>query len=82
MFQKLEGFFLQIPKELTPFFKWHHRAMIDGLIRAGKSGLALKYIKVFGVQMQLIDEVKAKMSVLVCNKKLHDAHNLMVIVVY
>ena len=78
MFQKLEGFLLQIPKEFAPVFKWHHRVMIDGLIRAGKNGLALKYIEGFGVQMQLIDEIKAKMTVLVCNQKLHDAHNLMV----
>ena len=70
---------MRIPKELTPVFNWHHVVIVDGLLRVGKNVLALNYVERFGAQMQLIDEVKAKISVLVYNQKLHDAHNLMVL---
>ena len=78
MSQKLESCLLQVPKEVTPAFKWHHNVVIDSLLRNGKNSLALCYIQNFGVQMQLVDEVKSKISVLVYNQKFNAARDLMV----
>ena len=52
--------------------------MISGLLRGGKNNLALCYIEKFGAQMQTIDDVKAKIKVLVYNHKFDAAHKLMV----
>lgn len=52
--------------------------MIDGLLQGGKSSLALCYIENFGSQMQEVDDVKAKINVLVYNQKFDAAHELMV----
>ena len=78
MFQKLEKFLWLIPKEVTPVFQWHHGVMIDGLLRDGKTNLALCYIENFGSQMQTVDDVKAKIEVFVYNQKFDAAHELMV----
>ena len=67
-----------IPKEVTPVFQWYHGVMIDGLLRGGRTSLALGYVENFGSQMQTIDSVKAKIEVFVCNQKFHAAHELMV----
>ena len=82
MFQKLEKFLWLIPKEVTPAFSWYHGVMIDGLLQDGKNSLALCYIENFGAQMQLIDDVKAKIRVLVFNQKFDAAHELMVTTIY
>lgn len=79
MFQMLGKTMLQFPKEVAPVFKWHHSVVIDNLLRDRKYRLALHYIENFGVQMQLIDEVKAKLTVFIYNQKLNAAHGLMVI---
>ena len=73
---------LQIPKEVTPTFGWYHGVVVNGLLRDGKNRLALCYIHNFGVQMQLMDEVTAKISVFVYNQKLYAAHELMVIIIH
>jgi hypothetical protein len=78
MFQKLEKFLWLIPKDITPVFHWHHGVMIDGLLRDGRTSLALGYVENFGSQMQTIDNMKAKIEVFVCNQKFHAAHVLMV----
>ena len=77
-FQKLEKFLWLIPKEVVPVFQWHHGVMIDGLLRDGKTSLALCYVENFGSQMQIVDDVKAKIEVLVYNQKFDAAHELMV----
>ena len=78
MFQKLEKFLWLIPKDVTPVFQWHHGVMVDGLLRGGKTSLALCYVENVGSQMQTTDNVKAKIEVYVYNQKFDAAHDLMV----
>ena len=77
-FQDSIRYLLQIPSDVTPAFEWYHSVIMESLLRAGHYRLALSYTSVFGVQMQLPDEVKAKVSVLVYNRKLNAAHDLLV----
>ena len=71
---------LLTPKDVTPLFEWYHSVVMESLLRAGHYQSAICYINIFGAQMQLLDEVKLKVTALVYYQKLNAAHDLLVMV--